>query len=99
VGVRNEREAVMRFVQERPDIAVVDCKLSQVDDVETASEILAIKPSLDLIIFTPHGKSPNERFERLNPDLILDCPITTKELVSSVVAVSNLHPMMGLVSR
>jgi DNA-binding response OmpR family regulator len=96
--VKNQREAVAKIIQDRPDIAVLDCESTH-NEIDTAEELMQIKPSMDMIVLTPKGESASKQLEGLNPDLILHSPFSTEQLVSSVIAVANLHPMVGLVSR
>jgi len=102
IGATNGSEAVSKFIEKRPDIVVLDYNLLSptLGGLETASEIMEMKPSAELIILQKRtAGSQGEKVEALGPELILHQPFATVRLISSVVGVANLRQTMALGPR
>jgi two-component system response regulator (stage 0 sporulation protein F) len=91
-------EAVSKFIDERPEVVILDNKMPKYTGIEAATKILAIRPSTKIIMLTSDSKALQDA-ESVGIDLFLPKPISMKKLLESVIALSLLHTSYHFVSR
>jgi two-component system, chemotaxis family, chemotaxis protein CheY len=92
------KEAVTRFLETRPEVVVLDCRMVGGDGLEAAAEILAMKPSSKIIMLTADG-SVLEEAERIGVELFLEKPVSLKRLLDAVLTLCEIKPTSAIISR
>lgn len=98
IGAKDGSDAVSKFIDERPDIVILDNEMPKYSGLEAGSEILAMKPSTKLIMLTGDGNALQEA-EAIGFDMFLAKPISVKKLIASVTALGKLRPSCTIVAR
>jgi CheY-like chemotaxis protein len=98
ISARDGRDAVSKFIEERPDIVMLDYAMPKYNGLEAASEIRAMRPSTKVIMLTAYSEVLREA-EALGVDMFLVKPISAKKLIESVITLANLHPSRQIVTK
>ena len=92
------RDAVNKFIETRPEVVILACRMDGGDGLEAAGEILAMKPSYKIIMLTVKGYDIGDA-ERIGIELFIQKPVSTKKLLAAVNALSGIKPTSRIVSR
>ncbi|MDH2901914.1 MAG: response regulator [archaeon] len=96
ISARDGSDAVSKFINERPEIVMLDHNMPRYSGLQAASEILALRPSTKVIMLTAASEVLREA-EACGVDMFLVKPISAKTLIQSISALSNLRPSCQIV--
>lgn len=91
IAARDGIETISKFLQENPDLVVLDYNMPRADGLEVASKILTLNPSVRIVMLTADYRVLKEA-KRIGIDLFLVKPISIKLLLESLHKLSEMSP-------
>jgi DNA-binding response OmpR family regulator len=95
---RNGDEAISKFVQERPEIVVLEYELPKENGLDVACEILAMRYSTKVIMFASDRKAI-QKAERIGAEILLIKPFAVSRLIEAAKAISKVRLPVSIIAR
>ncbi len=100
ITAKNGKEAIGKFIENSPEIVILDQEMSNPGGLDVLRRILAIRPQTKIIMLTMKSAVLDEA-ERLGLELFLLKPVSPQLIVASVLALSDVksRPQLMIVTR
>jgi CheY-like chemotaxis protein len=99
ITAHSAKEAISKFMKERPDVAVLDYELPSGGGIEVASEMLQMKPSTKIIVSTRVSDKVDLDIESIGIDIFLPRSSQNRRMLESILALCGLRSAVAIVAR